>query len=67
MSELNAGEIVIVFQDPYTREKPEGKARLIKWLYNEDILERWEVHFVSDHHSQTVDRLIHIDSILEKE
>ncbi len=39
---MKAGNVVTVYLDPYTRQNPEGRARLIRRL-SED---RWDVRFL---------------------
>ena len=48
---MKKGEIVDVYQDPFTKKHPEGKARLITRLIkarSKRDLEYWEVKFLSD-------------------
>lgn len=47
------GDIVTVYQDPVSEEKPEGKVRLIEKITEDPPevftrLERWEVEFLDD-------------------
>ena len=45
------GDIVTIYQDPLTKAKPEGKAKLIKKLAGKDAeegTEYWIVQFLSD-------------------
>lgn len=44
-------DIVMVYEDPLTKKKPEGKATLLKCLKSkgwQDQLEYWKVKFLSD-------------------
>ena len=49
---MRKGDVVKIYQDPLTKQQPEGEAKLIKRLgYGENKLpkvERWEVKFLSD-------------------
>jgi hypothetical protein len=48
---MQKGDIVSVYQDPITRQKEEGRARLIKKdnkLYTNPGTEFWQVQFVDD-------------------
>jgi hypothetical protein len=48
-SAFKKGQTVMVYEDPYTRAKPEGKARLLGFhgaTYHP--LEYWSVRFLSD-------------------
>ena len=45
------GQIVMVYEDPNTKTKEEGKARLLGLICEEasnDNLEYWKVRFLSD-------------------
>jgi len=48
---MERGQIVIVYEDPHTKEKEEGKAELLRVL-DPDLgpgsLEYWEVKFLDD-------------------
>ena len=48
---MKKGDKVIVYQDPYTRLRPEGTATLVKQLCeaDEDGMSRWEVSFPGDY------------------
>ena len=55
------GDIVMIYQDPITQLKPEGKARLVcKIMDWEDGIERWRVHFLEDGPDETFERNIKI-------
>lgn len=66
--ELQAGDVVVIYQDPITEERREGEARLIKRHaefrpidYERERglqLEWWNVHFLDDDPDATVARLI---------
>ena len=49
---MKKGDVVQIYEDPITKQKPEGQAELIKRLaYGENKLpkiERWEVKFLHD-------------------
>jgi hypothetical protein len=46
---MKRGDVVTIYQDPITKQKPEGKAKLVKQISTaEGGLERWTVQFVSD-------------------
>lgn len=53
---LTAGDVVTIYADPYTREREEGEAKLIRLSRREDDGERWRVRFLSD--GFVVDRFI---------
>jgi len=42
------GDIVMVYEDPITEQKPEGKAKLLAFVNNFGELENWEVKFLDD-------------------
>ncbi len=42
--ELVKGNVITIYVDPITKQKPEGKAKLLKEVYKG----RWEVKFISD-------------------
>lgn len=46
---MKKGDLVQIYQDPKTQQKPEGEAKLVKRVpcYDEG-LERWEVRFPGD-------------------
>lgn len=44
-----AGDIVTIYEDPLTEQKPEGKAKLVQKVNEDELgLERWLVEFVED-------------------
>lgn len=45
---MNKGDIALIYEDPYTCRKFEGKAELIEKLdlYHSDALEYWYVKFI---------------------
>jgi len=51
---MKKGDIVMVYQDSVTEQKPEGKAELLKLLSldgqldENSILETWKVKFIDD-------------------
>lgn len=47
---MQKGDEIIIWEDPITKTKPEGMARLIKLTYRDpdELFERWIVHFLSD-------------------
>jgi hypothetical protein len=59
---LKSKQIVMVYEDPYTRQKPEGEARIIKHLTElAPGVDLYLVHFIGDQPSQTVERIIQSD------
>lgn len=50
------GDIVTIYSDPFTSEKIEGQAKLVKCLDNDPEMNRWTVRFLSD--ERDVDRFI---------
>jgi len=44
---MKKGDIVMVYEDPITQEKPEGEAELVQCLVGYGILEYWEVKFLA--------------------
>jgi hypothetical protein len=49
MAKLKKGDIVEVYEDPITREKLEGKARLHEFHFTtNDGLEYWEIEFLNE-------------------
>ena len=63
-------QFVTVYEKPYTHEKPEGKAMLLRQVpedespYMEQGMEFWEVTFVDDG-VDTFRRLVHPDDIIQ--
>ena len=57
---MKRGDVVTIYEDPITRKKVEGKARLVRLLsaLPDDNLERWEVHFTGDSQGHYVERMI---------
>ena len=63
---MQKGDEVMVYQDPITKKKEEGKAVLLKELSREGFVDgkqltRWLVHFLGDDKKSKYER-----SILEK-
>ena len=50
------GKTVKIYQDPFTKEKLEGEAVLVRPIHIDPEFEEWEVRFVGD--SSNVDRTI---------
>jgi len=46
---MNKGHLVMIYEDPITKKKPEGKARLIEKLGKTRGREYWRVRFLSDY------------------
>lgn len=55
---MKRGDIVVIFEDPLTEKKIEGKARLIRLESKDHSTERWAVKFLDD--GMIVDRHIKI-------
>lgn len=56
---LAKGKQVMVYEDPITKQKPEGMATLLKKLEGGfDGLERWRVRFVNDRYQGPFERWI---------
>ncbi len=54
-------QIVRVYEDPITREKPEGFARLIRAIGRpEEGLQRYVVNFIEDGPDTTVERTVNL-------
>lgn len=48
-NQLHAGQIVTIYDDPVTKTKEEGKARLLNQThFDTDGLEQWEVEFIDE-------------------
>jgi hypothetical protein len=48
---MKKGDIIEIYQDPWTKKKIEGKAKLVKRFIEarqKNELEYWEVEFLSD-------------------
>lgn len=48
---MQKNDIVTVYEDPITKKKPEGKAKLLRCLQAkgwQDKLQYWKVRFLSD-------------------
>lgn len=48
---MKAGEVVMIYEDPLTMQKPEGKAKLIKRVRENESAELWTVAFLSEDES----------------
>ena len=57
---MKTSEIVMVYSDPQTKQHPEGRAKLLRKLYDVPGMngEQWEVHFEVDPAGSTYPRLI---------
>lgn len=62
MKELKSGQVIMVYQDPLTENRPEGEAKLIRKLDENklDQTEYWDVLFVGDDPDQVCSRIISI-------
>lgn len=45
---MKRGDIVIIYQDPITELKPEGRVKLVEFIKANNGLELWRVRFLSD-------------------
>lgn len=54
---LRPGLVLMIYQDPVTKLKPEGKARLLELIQADDEMPRWLVRFEGD--DLPVERKIH--------
>lgn len=45
---MNKKDIIMIYEDPITKQKPEGKAKLLKLTKAGTSTERWKVRFLSD-------------------
>jgi hypothetical protein len=64
---MKRGDIAVVYQDPVTKQRPEGRALLLKALGPRDEWqEYWRVRFLSDDASQRVDRWVDPRDIEER-
>ncbi len=50
---MQAGELVTVYEDPITRKRPNGRARLVTRRPRQEViagytLERWDVRFAGE-------------------
>jgi len=57
------GDEIIIYEDPITKQKPEGEAVLIKKLgtcgfWEGKELQRWEVRFIAGDWTKTFERAI---------
>ena len=42
------GDIVTIYEDPITKNVPEGKAELIRYWFNNGSIRQWTVKFLDD-------------------
>lgn len=56
--ELKKGQLSYIYEDPFTRQKLEGIAKLIRPVKVEEDFEDWEVRFKGDLGEPTVRRRI---------
>ena len=45
---MKQGDIMVIYDDPITKQKPEGKAKLLKKIKSDFNQEYWKVEFLSD-------------------
>jgi len=45
---LKKGDKVVIFEDPMTREKPEGNARLVLFMSRDTFMLKGELHNLED-------------------
>lgn len=45
---MKQGDVVMIYEDPITKQQPEGKARLREKLAHNSNREYWVVRFVGD-------------------
>jgi len=53
------GDIVMIYQDPVTRQKPEGEAVLFELISQDEDFERWGVVFVPTSGLEDPDRTVY--------
>lgn len=57
---LQPGDHVTVFQDPFSRNRPEGEAVLVECIQEEDEgFSRWRVLFLDDPEYRPVERMLY--------
>jgi hypothetical protein len=57
---LSKGQVVTIYEDPVTKTKPEGQARLQELITQSGYCERWVVQFLDDDFNNPVERLIKV-------
>jgi hypothetical protein len=45
---MQKGDVVMIYEDPITEQKPEGKAELLKKVGGDEEVEQWIVRFLDD-------------------
>lgn len=55
---LEKNDVIMIYQDPVTCQKEEGKAELKKKIGEDNNFEYWQVHFIVDYPTEIVDRKI---------
>jgi len=45
---MKKGDVVMIYWDPITEQKPEGKAKLLKLLDSAGGVQYWKVKFLAD-------------------
>ena len=56
---LKKGDVVTIYEDPSTRAKVEGEARVVRHVETlEPGIEMYLVHFVGDEPGQNVERIV---------
>ena len=62
MEPFKPKQIIMIYEDSYTCLKPEGEARIIRFLEQVDTyVEKYLVHFIDDAPRQNVERLVRRD------
>lgn len=60
MRKKKINDIITIYEDPITEKIPEGKAKLLRKIYNKSDMEFWRVSFLNEKnlHQRTTDRWI---------
>ena len=56
ITDFTRGATVTVYEDPFTRQRPEGQAKLLSLLSDDGETQRWRVRFEGE--DRNVDRTL---------
>jgi len=59
---MKSGDIVKIYEDPVTKQKLEGEAKLNHFIAKIGLnIERWQVIFIDDKYKMSVGRFIYLE------
>ena len=55
---MKVGDVVVIYEDPLTQKKPEGKATLIKLVMDDVEMQRWEVESLGERYFRWIKKAL---------